>query len=219
MQSKYLAPMLTMLSRALLTAWTRQVTAGGKVTVIDSASGETVVDLPLELVLGKMPQKEFKMERLPMPLNGLDLPADITVTAALDRVLRLLAVGSKRFLVNKVDRSVTGLVAQQQCVGPLQLPLANCAVIAQSHFSNTGTAVATGEQPIKGLISSGAMARMTVAEVITNIMWARLTHLTDIKVAGNWMWAAKFPGTHNKAVPIVKAVVVVVVVVMSACCV
>lgn len=173
----------------------RQVTADGKVTVIDSKTNETVVDLPLELVLGKMPQKVFKMERIPVPTKALDLPAGTTVGAALDRVLRLLAVGSKRFLTNKVDRSVTGLVAQQQCVGPLQIPLANCAVIAQSHFSTTGVAVACGEQPIKGLIDTKAMARMTVAETITNIMWARLTHITDIKVAGNWMWAAKLPGT------------------------
>lgn len=173
-----------------------QVTAGGKVTVVDSLNGDTVVDLPLELVLGKMPQKVFNMTTIPVALDALSLPAGLTCAAALDRVLRLLAVGSKRFLTNKVglksrtggsqlcestaqtlspnallpnltnrlfcvcvpppqvDRSVTGLVAQQQCVGPLQLPLANCAVIAQSHFSTTGTAVACGEQPIKGLIDS-----------------------------------------------------------------
>lgn len=65
-------------------------------------------------------------------------------------------VGSKRFLVNKVDRSVTGLVAQQQCVGPLHTPLANVAVLAQSHFSVTGVATAVGEQPIKGLINNAA---------------------------------------------------------------
>jgi hypothetical protein len=61
-----------------------------------------------------------------------------------------------------VDRSVTGLVAQQQCVGPLQLPLANCAVLAQSHFTRQGIATAVGEQPIKGLLSPAAMARLTV---------------------------------------------------------
>lgn len=65
----------------------------------------------------------------------------------------------------KVDRSVTGLVAQQQCVGPLQLPLANCAVLAQSHFGRQGIATAVGEQPIKGLLSPAAMARLTVRVV------------------------------------------------------
>lgn len=66
------------------------------------------------------------------------------VSEALGRVLRLLDVGSKRFLTNKVDRSVTGLVAQQQCVGPLHTPLADVAVLAQSHFATTGIAVAVG---------------------------------------------------------------------------
>lgn len=67
------------------------------------------------------------------------------VEALLGRVLRLLDVGSKRFLTNKVDRSVTGLVAQQQCVGPLHTPLADVAVLAQSHFATTGIAVAVGK--------------------------------------------------------------------------
>ena len=68
---------------------------------------------------------------------------------ALERVLRLTAVGSKRFLTTKVDRCVTGLVAQQQCVGPLQLPLADVAVTAQTHFGLTGIATSIGEQPYK----------------------------------------------------------------------
>jgi len=173
------------------------VSGDGRVVVEDSANGKTVVDLPLELVLGKMPQKEFRMERFPKVLKPLNLPSDANVTNAVDRVLRLLAVGSKRFLVNKVDRSVTGLVAQQQNVGPLQIPLSNVAVVAQSHWSRTGCAISVGEQPIKGLVSDGANARMTVAETITNIMWAKLTSISDIKVAGNWMWAAKLPGKEE----------------------
>eukprot|EP01052_Picozoa_sp_SAG31_P034884 SAG31_NODE_4135_length_3550_cov_2.327731_3_plen_103_part_00 len=68
-------------------------------------------------------------------------------------------VGSKRFLTNKVDRSVTGLIAQQQCVGPFHTPLANCAVTAQNYMSATGTAIAIGEQPIKTLIDPAAMVR------------------------------------------------------------
>lgn len=182
-----------------------EVTEDGRVVVEDSNTGTTVVDLPLDLVLGKMPQKEFPMIRVPMPLRPLALPDGLTAEAALDRVLRLLAVGCKRFLTNKVDRSVTGLVAQQQCVGPLHIPLANVAVLAQSHLSTTGAAITCGEQPIKGLIDPAAMARMTVAETITNIMWAKLSSLTDIKVAGNWMWAAKFEGEGPKMYDCCKA--------------
>ena len=72
------------------------------------------------------------------------------------RVLQLIDVGSKRFLTNKVDRSVSGLVAQQQCVGPLHTPLSDVAVLAQSFLGLTGIATAIGEQPIKGLVDSAA---------------------------------------------------------------
>jgi len=176
-----------------------EVTGDGKVVVHDSQNGTTPVDLPLELVLGKMPQKTFVDNHSDNTLlKPFELPAGQKVTDVVDRVLRLLAVGSKRFLVHKVDRSVTGLVAQQQCVGPLQLPLANVGVTAHTHFGITGTAVACGEQPIKGLVNSAAMARMTVAEAMTNLMWAQISSIEDIKSSGNWMYAAKLPGEGAK---------------------
>jgi phosphoribosylformylglycinamidine synthase len=175
-----------------------EVTGDGRVVVHDSKDNSVPVDLPLELVLGKMPQKTFIDSHVESKLQPLTFPESATVPEALDRVLRLLAVGSKRFLVHKVDRSVTGLCAQQQCVGPLQLPLSNVGVVAHSHFSTTGTAVACGEQPIKGLVDSAAMARMTVAESMTNIMWAKISKVEDIKASGNWMYAAKLPGEGAK---------------------
>jgi len=175
-----------------------EVTGDGRVVVEDSRDGSTPVDLPLDLVLGKMPQKTFVDQSSQIKLSELSLPEGTTVMDVVGRVLRLLSVGSKRFLVHKVDRSVTGLIAQQQCVGPLQLPLANCAVTAHSHFANTGTAVACGEAPIKGLVSSSAMARMVVAETMTNLVWAKWSSLEDIKGSGNWMYAAKLPGEGAK---------------------
>eukprot|EP00559_Dactyliosolen_fragilissimus_P000909 CAMPEP_0184855730 /NCGR_PEP_ID=MMETSP0580-20130426/866_1 /TAXON_ID=1118495 /ORGANISM="Dactyliosolen fragilissimus" /LENGTH=1315 /DNA_ID=CAMNT_0027350309 /DNA_START=32 /DNA_END=3979 /DNA_ORIENTATION=+ len=174
------------------------VTGDGKVVVHDSNDNSTPVDLPLELVLGKMPQKTFVDNHTKSNLEPLQIPEGTTVMDAVDRVLRLVTVGSKRFLVHKVDRSVTGLVAQQQCVGPLQLPLGNVGVTAHTHFGTTGTAVACGEQPIKGLIDSAAMARMTVAEAMTNLVWARISSIEDIKASGNWMYAAKLPGEGAK---------------------
>ena len=175
-----------------------EVTGDGRVVVHDSQDGSTPVDLPLELVLGKMPQKTFVDNHVDNKLEPLKIPEGTSVASALDRVLRLLGVGSKRFLVHKVDRSVTGLIAQQQCVGPLQLPLADVAVTAHSHFGTTGTAVACGEQPIKGLIDSAAMARMVVAETLTNLVWAPISKLEDCKASGNWMYAAKLPGEGAK---------------------
>ena len=175
-------------------AYIGKVTGDGRVVVYDRRDDSVPVDFDLNHVLGEMPQKPFKLDRFPIRTEPLVLPENLSVADALDRVSRLVSVGSKRFLASKVDRSVTGLVAQQQCVGPLHLTVANVAVVAQSHFGLTGAATAIGEQPIKGLIDPGAMARMCAGEMLTNIAWARLSAIEDIKCSGNWMWAAKLPG-------------------------
>lgn len=175
-------------------AFIGQITGDGRIVLYDETDGSTPVDLDLEKVLGDMPQKKFRLNRIPPALAPLSLPKNLAVRDALDRVLRLVSVGSKRFLTNKVDRSVTGLVARQQCAGPLQLPVSDVAVIAQSHFGLTGAAISIGEQPVKTLIDPAAMARLTVAEALTNLVWAKITRLEDVKCSGNWMWAAKLPG-------------------------
>ncbi len=175
-------------------AFIGKITGDGRIVLHDETDGSTPVNLDLEKVLGDMPQKKFRLDRIPPKLAPLTLPAKLTVRAALDRVLRLVSVGSKRFLTNKVDRSVTGLVARQQCAGPLQLTVSDVAVIAQSHFGLTGAAIAIGEQPVKTLIDPAAMARLTVGETLTNLVWAKITRLQDVKCSGNWMWAAKLPG-------------------------
>jgi phosphoribosylformylglycinamidine synthase len=170
------------------------ITGDGRVVLHDERDDSTPVNLDLDAVLGAMPQKTFELERSRPEIRPLELPEGLTLRAAIDRVLRLLSVGSKRFLTTKVDRSVTGLVARQQCAGPLQLTVADVAVIAQSHFGTTGAATAIGEQPIKGLLDPAAMARMCVGEALTNLVWASVSALEDVKCSGNWMWAAKLPG-------------------------
>src|SRR3989338_6874195 len=187
------------------------ITGDGYIVLYDELDGSTPVNLNLEKVLGDMPQKTFNLERIPMKTQPLKLPSQLEEVAAgfslrnnapikdaLDRVLRLVSVGSKRFLTSKVDRSVTGLIARQQCAGPLQLTVSDVAIIAQSHFGLTGAAISIGEQPIKGLINPSAMARMSVGEALTNIVWAKISALPDIRCSGNWMWAAKLPGEGAK---------------------
>jgi phosphoribosylformylglycinamidine synthase len=175
-------------------AYVGRVTGDGRIVVHDWTDDSTPVNLDLEDVLGDMPQKRFHTERAKPVVAPLELPAELTVREALDRVLRLVSVGSKRFLTTKVDRSVTGQVARQQCAGPLQLTVADVAVVAQSHQGLTGAATAIGEQPNKGLLDPAAMARLSVGEALTNLVWARISALDDVRCSANWMWAAKLPG-------------------------
>ncbi len=171
-----------------------EITGDGRIVVYDEQTGSNAVDLPLDKILGKIPQKPFALKRIPKKLEPLQLPEEITVEKALKLVLRLPSVSSKGFLVRKVDRSVTGLIAQQQCCGPLQLPVSDVAVVALSHFGFTGGVTAIGEQPIKMLIDEKAGARMAVGEMLTNMVSARISDLSHIKCSVNWMWAAKLPG-------------------------
>jgi phosphoribosylformylglycinamidine synthase len=171
-----------------------EVTGDGRIVVHDAQDNSTPVNLELAPILTSIPQKTFTLERCRKQPEPLILPAGLSVSDAIRRVFRLPSVGSKGFLVRKVDRSVTGLVARQQCCGPLQLPVSDVAVISQSHFGLTGAAIAAGEQPIKSLVDVRAGARMAVAEALTNIVWARISDLAHIKSSVNWMWAAKTPG-------------------------
>lgn len=170
-----------------------EITGDGKIVVVDSKDGTKPVDLSLKDILGDLPQKKFASNRRVVSLPPLAIPHGLTVEDALDKVFRLPSVGSKGFLVRKVDRSVTGLVAQQQCCGPMQVPVADVAVRADGYFDVTGAATAFGEQPTKMLIAPDKGARMAVAEMITNLAGAQISQLADVKCRANWMWAAKQP--------------------------
>ncbi|CAH0560242.1 unnamed protein product [Brassicogethes aeneus] len=172
-----------------------EVTGTGRVELaVDEKKSQIPFDLELDHVLGKMPQKEYNLRRSTSQLKPVEFPKGITVYKCLQQVLRLPSVASKRYLTNKVDRCVTGLIAQQQCVGPLHTPLADVAVTAISHCGYEGIASSIGEQPIKGLVNTAAGARMTVAEALSNLVFAAITDIRDVKCSGNWMWAAKLPG-------------------------
>jgi phosphoribosylformylglycinamidine synthase len=171
-----------------------EVTGDLRFVVHDSNDDTTPVDIDLPVLLGEIPQKTFEDHRRPLGGKPLEISPDVTVMSALHDVLRLVSVGSKRFLTNKVDRAVTGLIAQQQCCGPLQLTVGNVAVVAQSHFGPTGIATAIGEQSIKMLLDPAAGARMAVGECLTNLVWAKIEDMEQVKCSANWMWAPKLAG-------------------------
>lgn len=167
----------------------------GRIVLFDSSTNTTPVDLSLEKILGKLPQKTFTSDHAPkVDFEPKQYTHDgSTIAQLIEKVFSLPEVGSKNFLVHKVDRSVGGLTVQQQCVGALQLPVADCAVVAQSHFDTTGIASSIGEQPIKMLLNPKAGARLAVAEALTNLAGTVITKRADIKCSLNWMWAPKLP--------------------------
>jgi len=170
------------------------VTDDGHITVVDSNDDTTPVHLDLHSILTGLTQKTFESERIEREFVPFVPTSDLTVGEALEMIFRLPQVGSKGYLVHKVDRSVTGRVVQQQCCGPAQIPVANVSVTASGFFGITGAATALGEQPVKLLLNPGAGARMSVGEMLTNMVSAGISDLGDIKCRANWMWPAKLPG-------------------------
>lgn len=173
------------------------------ITVLENKT--EVVDLPLKDVLGDLPPKTFILETISRHIPNIPFKGTDQLSILLHKIWLLPSVCSKRFLTTKVDRSVTGLVAQQQCVGPLHLPLSNVAVKGYSFWSYEGVATAIGEQPIKGLLDPAAGARMSVGECLTNLVWAQTSGMSNIKVSGNWMWPAKVKGEGARMVKAVQA--------------
>ena len=115
-----------------------------------------------------------------------------TLNSQLERVLRLEAVACKDWLTNKVDRSVTGKIARQQCQGELQLPLSDCGVVALDYKGKKGIATALGHAPQAGLASPEAGSVLSVAESLTNIIWAPLEDgLDSVSLSANWMWSCR----------------------------
>ncbi len=117
----------------------------------------------------------------------------ITLEEAIARVLQLPAVADKRFLVTIGDRSVSGLVAQDQMVGPWQTPVADCAVTAATFGARTGEVMALGERPSVAVDNAPASGRLAVAEALTNICAGRILRLEDVALSANWMAAAGDP--------------------------
>lgn len=178
-------------------------TADGLLEVTDSHFGNTPIALPLEVLLGKPPRMKRDVKRLPSP--GRALPT-LELREALERVLLLPTVGDKGFLVTIGDRSITGLVARDQMVGRLQVPVADVAVTATSYDVHTGEAMAMGERTPLAVLNAAASARMAVGEALTNLAAATVERLGAVKLSANWMAAAGSPGEDARLYDAVKAV-------------
>jgi phosphoribosylformylglycinamidine synthase len=156
---------------------------------LSDGSSQKVIDLPLQVLFGKPPKMERAITRTGIASTPLDL-AGVTISDAVERLLRLPTIASKSFLITIGDRSITGMVVQDQMVGPWQVPVADCAVTLGAYKSHWGEAMAIGERTPLAVIDAAASARMAVGEVITNMAGAAIDRLGDIKLSANWMAAA-----------------------------
>jgi len=163
----------------------------------DELLGDTPVDLPMDVLFGNAPK--LKRRFVSDDRSGADFHRSANnLLADLEQVLRFPSVGSKKFLITIGDRSITGLVAQEQMVGPWQEPVADVAVTASGFNAYTGEAMCMGERPALAQLNPAASARMAIGEALTNLAAARVSELSRVVLSANWM-AAAGRGTEDQA--------------------
>jgi len=182
------------------------VTGDHRFTFQSSETGKKPMDLQLSDMFGASPKTIMN----DITLNKQFAPIEYNnskIQEYIRNILRLEAVACKDWLTNKVDRCVGGKVAIQQCVGPLQLPLNNCGVMAMDFSGKSGIATSMGHAPVSGLIDATAGARNAIAESLTNLVWAPLANgLKSVSLSANWMWPCRNEGEDARLYQAVEAV-------------
>ncbi len=175
--------------------------------VFEQEDGCRPIDLAMADMFGNSPKTvmtDSKTERTFIPVEYSTSPAD--VEGYIRDMLGLEAVGCKDWLTNKVDRSVTGRIARQQCQGELQLPLSDCGVATLDYHGKAGIATSIGHAPQAALIDSAKGSVLSIAEALTNISGALLKQgLKSVSLSANWMWPCKNPGQDAALYEAVKA--------------
>lgn len=182
-----------------------EATAEEHLLLTDAEFGNKPIDMPLDVLLGKPPKMHRDVMSATVSSSTFDT-SGIEIKEAVERVFRLPTVAEKTFLITIGDRSVTGLVARDQMVGPWQIPVADVAVTASSFDSYHGEAMAMGERTPAALLNFGASARLAVAEALTNLSAADIGDIKRVKLSANWMSAAGHPGEDAGLYEAVKAV-------------
>ena len=174
-------------------------------TVEDRYFDNKPVDMDMSVLLGKPPKMTRDVKTVAKVLHAFDT-SKIDLKEAAARVLRLPGVADKTFLITIGDRSVTGLVAREQMVGPWQVPVADVAVTLAGYETYSGEAFAIGEKAPLALINAPASGRMAICESITNIAAAYIDDISDLKLSANWMAPAGHAGEDAALFETVKAV-------------
>ena len=160
--------------------------------VLQAPDGSCPVDMPMDVLLGKPPRMHRDARRRARALPAVDA-SGLELGEMVLRVLRLPAVASKSFLITIGDRTVGGLSARDQMVGPWQVPVADCAIGLVDHQGVRGDALSMGERTPIAVVDAAASARMAIAEAVTNLMGAPIASIDAIKLSANWMAACGTP--------------------------
>ncbi|WP_294948652.1 phosphoribosylformylglycinamidine synthase [Sulfurivirga sp.] len=182
-----------------------EATVDQRLKVHDRYFDNNPVDLPLNVLLGKPPRMHRNVTSRNLPQAGFESEI-LPLGEVAERLLQLPTIADKTFLITIGDRTITGMVARDQMVGPWQVPVADCGVTLTDYEHYTGEAMSMGERPAVALVNPKASARLAIAEAITNIAAARIGRLSDIKLSANWMAAAGHPGEDAKLYEAVEAV-------------
>lgn len=168
-----------------------QVTEAEHLKLDDALLGPSPVDIPMSLLFGKAPKMHREADRKSRAWPQLETEG-VSVAEALDRVLTMPCVASKRFLITIGDRTISGMVCRDQMVGPWQVPVADCAVTCSDFYGYEGEAMAMGERTPVSLLDGPASGRLAVAEAITNLAGTPIGDIGNIKLSANWMAAAGY---------------------------
>ncbi|MEM9859219.1 MAG: phosphoribosylformylglycinamidine synthase [Bacteroidota bacterium] len=181
------------------------VTDDGKFVFENKVTGQNPIDWKLEHMFGSSPKTVLEDSASHDSFKALTYD-QAKIKHYLASVLQLEAVACKDWLTNKVDRSVTGKVAKQQTCGEIQLPLNNVAAMTIDYRHKTGIATSIGHSPVSALIDPEAGSRLSIAEALTNLIWAPLKHgLKGVSLSANWMWPAKNAGENVRLYKAVEA--------------
>ncbi len=182
-----------------------EVTGDMQFTFENPVTGEKPVDISLPSLLGNPPRTTMNDSSVPASFAA-PLYSNESIHEYLEMVLQIEEVACKDWLTNKVDRSVTGRLARQQCAGPLQLPLNDLGAIALDYRGKHGMATSIGHAPAAGLADPAAGSVLSIAEALTNIIWAPLTtKLKGVSLSANWMWPCRNPGEDARLYRAVEA--------------
>ncbi|MCZ6594316.1 MAG: phosphoribosylformylglycinamidine synthase [Bacteroidetes bacterium] len=183
-----------------------EVTGDHRFSFESKSKGDKPMDLALEDMFGSSPKTIMTDSTVARNYATVQYDAS-ELKDYLARVLQLEAVACKDWLTNKVDRCVGGLVAKQQCAGPLQLPLNNCGVMAIDYNGKEGIATSIGHSPVSALVDATAGSRNSISEALTNLVWAPLEKgLQSVSLSANWMWPCNNQGEDARLYEAVKGV-------------